>query len=70
MRYFPIDWEDVMLEEDLEPQKKAASQKNLEPLSLDELEQYIADLKQEIVRAEDEIKRKKAHLDAASSIFK
>lgn len=43
---------------------------NLEPLSLNELEKYIIELNQEIVRTQDEIKRKKNHMDAASSIFK
>lgn len=43
---------------------------NLEPLSIDELEKYIVELKNEIVRTEEEIKRKQSHMDAASSIFK
>ncbi len=43
---------------------------NLEPLSLNELEKYIVELNQEINRTQDEIKRKKHHMDAASSIFK
>ena len=59
-----------MLEDDLEPQKQSAKLKNLEPLSIDELMAYIEDMKQEIVRTEEEIKRKKAHMDAAASVFK
>ena len=43
---------------------------NLEPLSLNELDNYIGELKKEIIRTEEEIKRKKSHMDAASSIFK
>jgi len=43
---------------------------NLEPLSIDELEKYIIELRAEIARTEDEIKRKKSHMDAASSVFK
>jgi len=43
---------------------------NLEPLSIDELDKYIVELKDEITRTQDEIKRKKAHMDAASSVFK
>lgn len=50
--------------------KKPVGPKNLEPLSLDELRSYIEELKAEIVRAEAEIVRKKAHMDAASSVFK
>ena len=59
-----------MLEEDLEPQKQSAKLKNLEPMSVDELQAYIEEMKQEITRTEEEIKRKKAHMDAASSVFK
>lgn len=50
--------------------KKPAQPKNLEPMSLEELKTYIEDLKEEILRAEDEIIRKKQHLEAASSVFK
>lgn len=57
---------------DEEPVKKqdASLNKNLEPLSLDELAHYIVELKEEISRTEAEIARKKAHMDSASSIFK
>lgn len=50
--------------------KKTTQPKNLEPFSLDELDDYILQLKAEIIRAEEEKKRKKAHMDAASSVFK
>jgi uncharacterized small protein (DUF1192 family) len=43
---------------------------NLEPMSLDDLAKYIDGLKEEIARAEEEIRKKKSHMDAASSIFK
>lgn len=59
-----------MFDDELEPQKQLTAPKNLEPLSLDELANYIAELKQEIMRTEDEVKRKKIHMDAASSVFK
>jgi len=59
-----------MFDDENEPQKKTPTLKNLEPMSVDELEEYIKDMKAEIVRTEDEIKRKKVHMDAASSIFK
>lgn len=55
-------------EEDV--RKKPPQPKDLEPFSLDELDEYIAQLKAEIIRTEAEIKRKKAHMDAASSVFK
>ena len=50
--------------------KNTVGPKNLEPCSLDELSDYIEELKIEISRAEAEIDRKKAHMDAASSVFK
>ena len=59
-----------MFDDDLEPQKQLPTVKNLEPLSLDELGQYIEEMKEEIMRTEKEIERKKASMDAASSIFK
>jgi len=44
--------------------------RNLEPLSVAELEAYIQDLKAEITRVESETAKKKASADAANSIFK
>lgn len=59
-----------MLEEDFLPQKKKPQLKPLVNLSIDELNAYIEELKSEIVRTEDEIKKKKASADAASLFFK
>ena len=59
-----------MFDDDLEPQKKPTIQKNLEPMSLDELKNYIQEMQTEIVRTEAEIKKKQAYMDAASSVFK
>ena len=56
--------------DDEDVQKKPKSVKDLEPMSLDELAQYIEDLEEEIIRTKAEIERKKTHMDAASSIFK
>lgn len=50
--------------------KKPVGPKDLEPYSVDELVAYIEDLKAEIIRTEAEMAKKKAHMDAASSIFK
>ncbi|HNQ91961.1 MAG TPA: DUF1192 domain-containing protein [Alphaproteobacteria bacterium] len=58
-----------MFDDDL-PQKKKTSLKNLEPLSLDDLKTYIDELQAEIVRAQGEIDRKSAHMNAASALFK
>ena len=59
-----------MFDDDLEPQKQLTNIKNLEPMSLDELTYYIEELKEEIIRTEGEILRKKASMDAASLVFK
>lgn len=59
-----------MLDEENFPDKNKAVKKNLEPLSIDELENYIDDLKNEITRVEQEITKKKAHREAASQVFK
>ena len=56
--------------EELEDRKKPQTPKDLEPCSLDELAEYIENLKAEIIRTEAEIEKKKAHMDAASSAFK
>ena len=62
-------WSWIMFDEE-EFGKKPVGPKDLEPLSLDELGDYIADLKAEIARSEGEIERKKAHMNAAASVFK
>lgn len=59
-----------MFDDENEPRKKAHTLKDLEPMSIDELQVYIKDMKEEITRTEQEIARKRAHMDAASSIFK
>jgi uncharacterized small protein (DUF1192 family) len=59
-----------MFDDDLEPRKPKKVLKKLEPLSLDELADYISEMNEEIQRAELEISRKKAHMNAASTLFK
>ncbi len=59
-----------MLEEDMLPQKQTAKLKNLTDMSIAELEQYIEDMKAEIKRVEENIAKKKAVMNAASSLFK
>lgn len=59
-----------MFDLDLEPQKKAPSQKNLENLGVAELDAYIEELKAEIIRTEKEIVKKKAIRDRAAAAFK
>lgn len=59
-----------MFDDDMQPKKTDNLNRNLEPLSLDELSAYIDDLKEEIARTESEIQKKKTHMDSAASIFK
>ncbi len=59
-----------MLEEDLDPKTKKPALKNLEPMSVDELEAYIKDLEEEIARTQSEIEKKKDHQNAANAFFK
>jgi uncharacterized small protein (DUF1192 family) len=56
--------------EDLEPRKTKPKPKNLDALSVDELEDYIRELEAEILRVKGEIARKSAHLNAATAFFK
>ena len=52
------------------PDKSSLGTKDLDPMSIYELEDYIDDLQAEIERTRQEIEKKKAHKEAASSIFK
>lgn len=57
-------------DDDQEPRTKKPQLKNLDPMSVDELRDYIAGLKAEIARVEDKIKAKQAHAAAAQTFFK
>jgi uncharacterized small protein (DUF1192 family) len=56
--------------EDLEPQKKKPPPKNLEIMGLQELKDYIDDLKAEIARAEATIESKQSARGLADTFFK
>ncbi|HIJ64131.1 MAG TPA: DUF1192 domain-containing protein [Rhodospirillaceae bacterium] len=56
--------------EELEPQKKAAARKNLEPMSVEELEVYIGELEAEINRARGAIVAKRSVRAGAESLFR
>ncbi|MCP4327741.1 MAG: DUF1192 domain-containing protein [Alphaproteobacteria bacterium] len=56
--------------DDLEPQKQAKPKKNLDPMSIDELEGYIAELETEIERVRGDIRKKQAHRAGADAFFK
>jgi uncharacterized small protein (DUF1192 family) len=56
--------------DDLEPRKKPQALKNLDPMSIEELKDYITDLKDEIVRVEKAITTKQAVKMGAEAFFK
>jgi uncharacterized small protein (DUF1192 family) len=56
--------------EELEPRKTKPEQKNLEPLSVDELEAYIGDLEAEIARVRQAIVAKRQVRAGADSLFR
>lgn len=56
--------------EDLEPRKKPVSLKNLDPMSVEELEAYIGELESEIARTRGAIAAKKSVRSGAESLFR
>ncbi len=56
--------------DDLDPRQKKSPPKNLDAMSIEDLESYIAAMKAEIARVEDKIKAKRSHAAAAASFFK
>jgi uncharacterized small protein (DUF1192 family) len=56
--------------EDLEPRKKAPAPRELDSLSIEELQDYIAQLAAEIERVKAKIAAKRAHRDGAAGLFK
>lgn len=60
-----------MFDDDLPQIKKTAEfPRNLENMSVSELEEYVGELKEEIERAEGDIAKKKASQSAAADVFK
>lgn len=59
-----------MDDEDLEPQRTKPPKPSLDDLSIEELEAYIADLEDEILRARAEIDQKDSHRKNVEGLFK
>jgi uncharacterized small protein (DUF1192 family) len=57
-------------EEDLEPRRKIPKLRDLTPLAIAELENYISELETEIVRVKNEIAAKRKQRGGAESLFK
>ena len=56
--------------QDLEPRHRAQPLKNLEVMSIGELEEYVAGLQAEIERAQAMIAGKRDHRSSVESLFK
>lgn len=59
-----------MDEEDLQPQPRKPDLKNLEVMSVEALEDYIAELEAEILRVRAEIDKKQSAKSTAESVFR
>ncbi|MDE0057112.1 MAG: DUF1192 domain-containing protein [Defluviicoccus sp.] len=59
-----------MDEEDLAPQKAPAKLRELDSLSIEELEEYIAELEAEIRRVRADIDKKQRHRAGVEGLFK
>lgn len=58
-----------MIFEDDMPQKTGHKPKLLDDMSVAELEDYVSDLKAEILRVEAEISKKQTHAQTAAALF-
>ena len=56
--------------DDLDPRNAKKKPLNLDDLNIEDLKEYVATLKAEIVRVETKIKAKQSHASAAASLFK
>ena len=59
-----------VLENDDLPKNMPKPKRDLDPISIEELHEYIAEMEEEIERVRDEIARKEAHRAGVESIFK
>ena len=59
-----------MDEDDLLPRSKQPAKRNLAPLSIAELEAYIGELEEEILRVRADIQAKRAQRGGAEALFK
>jgi len=56
--------------EELEPRRKSAQRKLLDPMSVGELQDYIAELEAEIARVRKAIDAKQSHRAGIEGLFK
>ena len=60
----------AVLENDDLPQNVPKPKRDLDPMSIEELNEYIAEMEEEIARVRGEIAKKQAHRADVDSIFK
>jgi uncharacterized small protein (DUF1192 family) len=56
--------------DDLDPRNKKKTPLNLDDMSIEDLQEYVAAMKVEIARVEAKIKAKQSHASAAAAFFK
>ncbi len=59
-----------MIEDDNLPQNMPKPKRNLDPMSIEELHEYIEEMKEEIERVRGEIAKKEAHRAGVDALFK
>lgn len=59
-----------MMEDDDRPQNVPKQLRNLDPMSIEELNEYIDEMKEEIERVRREIAKKEAHRAGVDSLFR
>lgn len=59
----------MIFDDETDPKTKKAKPRVLDTLSVSELQGYVAQLKEEIVRVEAEILKKEKHKSAVDSLF-
>ncbi len=58
------------MENDDLPLRQPKPKRDLDPMSIEELEDYIGEMEVEIVRVRAEIARKRAHREGADTLFR
>ena len=59
----------MIFDEDLDQKTKKSQIKNLYDMSIDELREYIDEMKTEIARVEEEINKKETHKSSVDGLF-
>jgi uncharacterized small protein (DUF1192 family) len=59
-----------MIEDDNLPQNMPKPKRNLDPMSIEELHEYIVEMEEEIERVRGEIAKKEAHRAGVDALFK